>query len=152
MVAAGVALVLFTFWPSGGGASPDAVRALEGAAESARSQRRSPAPSQGQYLYTRTQISTTSIYVAESGQPGFSFITTKEEESWIAPDGSGRVLTEPAGMGFPTSEDESAWRDVGRSCGLPPAVRSDVRISRIQLTRDLTPWQETAAVSAETPG
>ena len=113
MSAVVIAVALFVFWPSGEGASPQAARALRRAAEVARSQPALPAPTQEEYLYTRIQNSETSIYVAGSGQSSFSFITSTEVESWIAPDGSGRVLSDPIGVGFPTTEDESAWQSAG---------------------------------------
>jgi hypothetical protein len=108
-----IAVALFTFWPSGGGASPAAARALRQMAEAASSQSELPAPSSEQYLYSRTQERETSTYVAEDRDTNFLFITSIEVESWVSPDGSGRVLTEPTGIGFPTSEDEAKWEAAG---------------------------------------
>jgi hypothetical protein len=64
-------------------------------------------------VYSRTQERETSTYVAEDRDNNFLFITSIEVESWVSPDGSGRVLTEPTGIGFPTSEDETEWEAAG---------------------------------------
>jgi len=113
MSVAAMALVVFIFWPSGRGASPEAARALHRAAEGARSNGGLGATPPGDYAYSRKQISETSVYVVGSGNENFSFITSSLIETWIAPDGSGRTVTEPIGVGFPTPEDESAWEAEG---------------------------------------
>jgi hypothetical protein len=107
-----VAIVLFVFWPSDGGASREAARALRQAADAARS-KDEPPPGPGEYQYSKTQVSETSVYVAEDPDKTFSFISTSEVETWIGANGSGRKVTEPKGVGWPTPADESAWEAAG---------------------------------------
>jgi len=111
--AAAIALVLFIYWPSGKAASPEAARALHRAADAARSGDGLAATPPGAYTYSRNQVSESSVYVVGSGNENFSFISSSLIETWIAPDGSGRTVTEPIGVGFPTPEDESAWESAG---------------------------------------
>ena len=110
---AAIALVLFIYWPSEEGASPEAARTLHRAADAARSNGGLGAAPPGGYAYSRKQVSETSVYVVGSENENFSFITSSLIETWIAPDGSGRTVTDPIGVGFPNPEDESAWEAQG---------------------------------------
>ena len=110
-----IAVVVPTLWIDGpSGASPAAADALHRAADAARSQRALPAPGPGQYLYFRTEERSTSMFVPGHGQTNFLFTESMDIEAWTSQDGSGRVVTEPTGITFPTSADRTAWENAGK--------------------------------------
>lgn len=87
--------------------SPPSARGLESLAQVASVQQ--PATPQGrQHLKT---LETATMF--EIGPPAFSYLSSVEVEKWIEPDGSGGLITQPAGFDFPTPEDETAWTEAG---------------------------------------
>jgi hypothetical protein len=113
--AAIVIAVVPALWPTGpGGASPAAAAALRRAADVAAARAALPAPGPGQYLFASTQERSTLMYVPGHGLDNFLFTESSTVESWTASDGSGRVVTTPGGVTFPTSADQEAWDRAGR--------------------------------------
>lgn len=113
--AAAIAIVVPTLWAEGPtGASPAAADALHRAADAARSQRALPAPGPGQYLYFSTREHATSMYVPGHGRTNFLFTESMDVEDWTSQDGSGRVVTEPTGITFPSPADRAAWESAGK--------------------------------------
>lgn len=128
-----IALAVPALWPAGpGGASPAAAAALRRAADVAAVRAALPAPDPGQYLYTYTQERSTLMYVPGHGLDNFLFTELSTLESWTASDGSGRVVTTPDGVAFPTAADEEAWERAGRP-DLQTAGRSDQRSEQGEL-------------------
>ena len=109
-----IALALPVLWPNApGGASSAAADALRHAADVARSEQALHSPGPGQYLYTMWQERSTLTYVPGHGLANFLFTETVDRESWTSQDGSGRVVTEPQGISFPTPADRTAWQRAG---------------------------------------
>jgi hypothetical protein len=95
------------------GAEPAAAAMLHRVALRAAQQAPEPAPGVGQYLYTRSESSFTLLYVVGDGST-FFFRTPSVRESWIGPDGSGRILNTPGAVTFPTERDRAAWIAAGK--------------------------------------
>lgn len=91
-----------------GGAEPAAAALLHRVALRAAQQPPEPAPGPGQFLYTRSESFSTSLYVVGDGTT-FLFRQPSTRESWIGPDGSGRILNTSGTVTFPTDEDRAKW-------------------------------------------
>jgi hypothetical protein len=109
-----IAIAIPIALPGGGtgGAEPAAAAMLHRVALRAAQQPPEPAPGVGQYLYTRSESSFTLLYVVGDGST-FFFRTPSVRESWIGPDGSGRILDTPGVVTFPTERDRAAWIAAG---------------------------------------
>lgn len=109
-----IAIAIPVAFPGGGtgGADPAAAAVLHRVALRAAQQPPEPAPRPGQYLYTRSESSATHLYVVGDGNT-FMFETPSIRESWIGPDGSGRILNTPGPVTFPTQRDRAAWLAAG---------------------------------------
>jgi hypothetical protein len=71
-----------------------------------------PTPGPAQFLYTRSESFSTHVYVVGEGTT-FLFRQPSTRESWIAPDGSGRLLSVSGTVTFPTAEDRATWEAAG---------------------------------------
>jgi hypothetical protein len=109
-----VAIALPIALPGGGtgGADPAAAGVLHQVALRAAQQPPEPAPGPGQYLYTRSESAGTSLYVVGDGTT-FLFSQPSTRESWIATDGSGRLIGTSGAVRFPTEEDRATWIAAG---------------------------------------
>ena len=109
-----IAIALPIALPGGGtgGADPAAAALLHRVALRAAQQPPEPAPRPGQYLYTRSESAATHLYVVGDGTT-FMFEAPGIRESWIGPDGSGRILNTPGTVTFPTQRDRAAWLATG---------------------------------------
>lgn len=105
-----IAIAIPVALPGGGtgGADPAAAALLHRVALRAAQQPPEPAPRPGQYLYTRSESSATQLYVVGDGTT-FLFEAPNIRESWIGPDGFGRILNTPGTVTFPTERDRAAW-------------------------------------------
>jgi hypothetical protein len=116
IAAAGIALAIAVpiALPGGGtgGADPAAAGLLHRVALRAAQQPPEPAPLPGQYLYTRSESTPNLLYVVGEGTT-FRFTAPNIRESWIGPDGSGRILNRPGAVTFPTDRDHVAWIEAG---------------------------------------
>jgi hypothetical protein len=113
--AVAIAVAVPAVLPGGpGGASPAAARALRRVARVAADQPPEPVPAPGQYLYSRITSEQTSLYVVGNGEPNFLFSEPLTRESWIGPDGSGRIRETVGQITFPTPQDRAAWERAGR--------------------------------------
>jgi hypothetical protein len=116
IAAAGIALAIAVpiALPGGGtgGAEPAAAALLHRVALLAAQQPPEPAPLPGQYLYTRSENTPNLLYVVGDGTT-FRFTAPNIRESWIGPDGSGRILNTPGAVTFPTDRDRLAWIEAG---------------------------------------
>lgn len=89
------------------GASPAAAETLEQLAGVAGAQPASPG---GRYLYTKART----LYSAtESSADPFAVLLPSVRESWIAPDGSGRIRETPAKPVFLSERDRERWAQTG---------------------------------------
>ena len=95
-----------------GGADPAAAAVLHRVALRAATQPTEPLPGPGQYLYTRSKSFSTHLYVVGDGNT-FLFRQPSSGESWIAPDGSGRLLDISGAVTFPTEKDRATWVAAG---------------------------------------
>jgi len=96
----------------GGGASPEAARALESAAATAAAADVVPAGA-GEYEYSRVgQVNRTTIGAIPLTN-SYSYYMPTTIESWIAPDGSGRVREIQHAAEWPGPRDELRWRESG---------------------------------------
>lgn len=109
-----IAIAIPIALPGGGtgGADPATAALLHRVALRAAQQPPDPAPGQGQYLYTRSESVSTHTYVVGDGTT-FVFKAPSIRESWIGPDGSGRILNSPGTVTFPTQRDRAAWVATG---------------------------------------
>jgi RNA polymerase sigma-70 factor (ECF subfamily) len=118
-VAAGVvalAIALPTILPGGspgGAGSAEAARVLRRIAVVAADQPAQPGPAVGQYVYTKSRDAQTSLYVPGNGQANFSFTLPATRETWIGPDGSGRIVASSGEVRFPSAQDRAAWVAAG---------------------------------------
>ena len=126
-IAAGVAMVILVgaaLLPGGDGdgASPEAAQALESAAAVAAADV-APAGA-GEHAYSRVR----QVYLSTFGdaQP-YSFYMPTTIESWIAPDGSGRVRETRHPVEWPGPRDELRWRQGGSEPLLWPERTVDRR-------------------------
>ena len=95
-----------------GGADPAAAALLHRVALLAAQQPPEPAPGPGQYQYARSRSMPRLLYVVGDGST-FFFTQALTRESWIGPDGSGRILNTPGRVSFPTEKDRAAWTAAG---------------------------------------
>jgi hypothetical protein len=109
-----IAIAIPIALPGGGtgGADPAAAGLLHRVALRAAQQPPQPAPGPGEFLYTRSESFSTSLYVVGDGTT-FLFKAPNIRESWIGPDGSGRILNTPGAVTFPTQPDRAAWISAG---------------------------------------
>jgi hypothetical protein len=109
-----IAIAIPIALPGGGtgGADPAAAALLHRVALRAAQQPPEPAPRPGQYLYTRSESVGAHLYVVGDGTT-FLFEAPGIRESWIGPDGSGRILNTPGAVTFPTPRDRAAWVAAG---------------------------------------
>jgi hypothetical protein len=109
-----IAIAIPVALPGGrtGGAEPAAAALLHRVAVRAAQQPPEPAPGPGQYLYTRSESVQSHLYVVGDGT-AFFFKAPNIRESWIGPDGSGRILNTPGRVTFPTQRDRAAWVAAG---------------------------------------
>jgi hypothetical protein len=116
IAAAGLAMAIAVpiALPGGGtgGADPAAAGVLHRVALRAAKQPPEPTPGPGQYLYTRSESFSTHLYVVGDGNT-FLFHQPSSGESWIAPDGSGRLLDISGAVTFPTEKDRATWVAAG---------------------------------------
>jgi hypothetical protein len=95
-----------------GGADPAAAALLHRVALRAAEQPREPAPGPDQFLYTRSESTSTFLYVVGDGRTLF-FHQPLIGASWIGLDGSGRILKTAGAVTFPTEEDRATWIAAG---------------------------------------
>jgi hypothetical protein len=109
-----IAIALPIVLPGGGtgGAEPAAAALLHRVALRAAQQPREPVPGPGQFLYTKSESFSTSLYVVGDGTT-FLFQQPRTRESWIGPDGSGRLLSTSGAVTFPTAGDRATWVAAG---------------------------------------
>ncbi len=109
-----IAIALPIALPGGGtgGAEPVAAAVLYKVALRAARQAPDPVPGPGQFLYTKSESFSTHLYVVGDGTT-FLFQQPSSRESWIAPDGSGRLLGISGAVTFPTEEDRATWVAAG---------------------------------------
>lgn len=89
-------------------ASPEAVRALQAVASIAQAQAE-PAPSDP-VVYSRLF----NVYIGTfAHEPPFSVRFPSTVETWVEPDGSGRIRTEDRPIEWPSERDEARWRIAG---------------------------------------
>ena len=114
------------------GSQQPAESALMAVARAAQAQ---PAQaSSGRYAYTRLEETSLGTYADD---PPFSVLIRRVEERWIGPDGSGRVLSTPKPLTFPSPRDEERWSAAGRPSGAPkPEERS---LNATELARSIDP-------------
>lgn len=89
-------------------ASPDAVRALQAVASIAEAQAE-PAPSDP-VIYSKLLNVNVAMF---AHQPPFSVRSPSTIETWVEPDGSGRIRTEDRPVEWPSERDEARWRAAG---------------------------------------
>jgi hypothetical protein len=95
-----------------GGADPAAAALLHRVALRAAEPPPEPAPGPGQYLYTRSESFSTHLYVVGDGNT-FLFSQPSTRETWIGPDGSGRLFGTSGSVTFSTDKDRSTWEAAG---------------------------------------
>jgi hypothetical protein len=110
-----VVIVASVVLPSGetGGASPAAAAVLHRAARAAAHQQATAPPSPGQFLYTKSEGLVENTTVPAGGK-AFNVFQTVTRESWIAPDGSGRIHQVEGQPRLATPADHAAWIADGR--------------------------------------
>ncbi len=129
-IAAVFALLAFVI---SGGSAPEAVAGtLERLARIAGQQSPAPAPGPGQYLYNKTKG------VESQSSFDWTVLLPESRESWISPDGSGRILTVRGEPIFPSDRDLRAFRAQG-SPGVKVGTTVDERFAPGELHyRDLS--------------
>lgn len=110
-----IALLVPVALPGGsGGADPAAAAVLHRVALRAARQPAVPAPQPGQFVYTKTQSTQTSVYVTGLGpSTNFQFVQPLTREAWIGIDGSGRTYETAGDVSFPSATDQAAWVAAG---------------------------------------
>jgi hypothetical protein len=117
LLAGAAAVALAVFAPivlpsSSGGADPAAADALYRVALRAAQQPPEPLPGPNQYLYTRSESSSLLLYVVGDGTT-FFFRQPTIRESWIRPDGAGRIRNTLGRATFPSAADRATWLAAG---------------------------------------
>jgi hypothetical protein len=105
-----VAVVAALLPGSAGKASPEAAEALSQVAGVAGAQT-STGPTSG-FTYSR-QIQADRLTTGTGDSPAFSVLVPTRIETWVAPDGSGRVRGVRQGVEWPGPRDERRWRAAG---------------------------------------
>lgn len=110
-----VAIVASVVLPSGetGGASPAAAAVLRHAAQIAAGRQAAAPPGPGQFVYTKSEGLVENTTVPAGGR-AFNVFQTVTRESWIAPDGSGRIHQTEGQPRLATPADRAAWIADGR--------------------------------------
>lgn len=105
-----VAIVASVVLPSGetGGASPAAAAVLRHAALAAARQQAVAPPTAGQFVYTKSEGVVENTTVPAGGR-AYNVFQTMIRESWIAPDGSGRIHQVEGQARLATPADRAAW-------------------------------------------
>ena len=116
IAAAGIAIAIAVpiALPGGrhGGAEPAAAALLHRVALRAAQRPPEPVPQPGQYRYTRSESTSTFLYVVGDGRTLF-FKQPRVRTSWIGPDGSGRILSTAGAVTFLTEHDRATWIAAG---------------------------------------
>lgn len=116
--AVAIAVAVPAMVPGGhpGGAPNAAAAALLRAAKVAATQRGTPPPGPGQYVYTKTEAVWENDWanVGPNDDQYFSVLMPIVREAWIGTDGSGRLLETNGTPTFLTDHDRSVWIAAGR--------------------------------------
>jgi hypothetical protein len=112
-VAAGLAISLPTVFLDGGGVQSAAAEALRQAARVAAAEPTQAPPEPGQFVYTRTKAAYLTTTVEGQPAEAWSVLIPELRESWIGPDGSGRVRVTNGKARFLSAEERAAWRAAG---------------------------------------
>ncbi len=128
-----VASLLLALLPGGQqGSQQHAESALLAVARAAQAQ---PAQaSNGRYANTRLEETSLST---SADDPPISVLIRRVEERWIGPDGSGRVLSTPKPLTFPSPRDEERWSAAGRPSGA--SKPEDRNLNATELARSIDP-------------
>ena len=116
IVAAAVIIPQLTSDSPLGGVQSAAADALNKVADVAAGQQATAPPAAGQFVYTKTRA----VWEADTYGAGpnhdqnFAIMMPVTRESWIGPDGSGRLLETNGAPSFRTPDDRSAWVAAGR--------------------------------------
>ena len=114
------------------GSQPPAGSALLAVARAAQAQ---PAQANGgRYAYSRLEETSLGTFADD---PPFSVLIRRVEERWIGPDGSGRVLSTPKPLTFPSPRDEERWSAAGRPSG--SSQPEDRNLNATELARSIDP-------------
>ena len=115
IVAAAVIIPQLTSDSPLGGVQSAAADALNKAASVAAGQQATAPPTAGQFVYTRTRaVWESSTYDVDKPNSQYSVLMPVTRESWIAPDGSGRLLETNGTPTFLTPHDKAVWEAAGR--------------------------------------
>ena len=110
-VALAVALLIVS--PGGGGSQSAAAAVLRRVAAVAAAQTPGQVPKPGQYAYTRSRGADLNVNFAFTGehptQPSWSFLIPYLRQTWIAPNGTGRLRETDGPMRFLSARDRAAW-------------------------------------------
>lgn len=130
-----VAIVASVVLPSGGtgGASPAAAAVLHRAARAAAHQQATAPPAPGQFVYTKSEGVVENTTVPAGGK-AINVFQTMTRESWIGPDGSGRIRETQGTPHFVTSADRAAWIADGKPDLTDGNAASDDSFSAGQLS------------------
>jgi hypothetical protein len=90
--------------------------------------------SSGRYAYTRLEDTSLGTFFTD---PPFSVLIRRVEERWIAPDGTGRLLSTPKPLTFPSPRDKERWEAAGRPSGA--SEREDSNLDATDLGRSIDP-------------
>jgi hypothetical protein len=126
MVAALVLLIaaLQVMLPPGSG-GPDAAQAALGDLARVAGSTETLVPLPGSYFYARSEGFILNSNSGISSSDRWSYIVPVSRETWLASDGSGRILERYGEPRFASSADRTAWRSAGSPDLLPPGSRED---------------------------
>jgi hypothetical protein len=107
-VALALGIVLAGALPSDhGGAEPAAAQALGEASTAAAQQPAEAPPTTGQYVYTKSDTAHLEIH------EGWSVLVPVVRETWVSPDGSGRIVETRGQPQFLSETDRAGWQAAG---------------------------------------
>jgi hypothetical protein len=119
-------VVIQVMLPPGSGGPNPAEATLDGLARVAGSTR-SLVPIPGSYLYVRSEGSILKTKTDVPSGASWSYIAPVSRETWLASDGSGRILLRYGEPRFASEADRAAWLSAGSPDLLPPGSREDLR-------------------------
>lgn len=125
-------VVIQVMLPPGSGGPNPAEATLDGLARVAGSTR-SLVPIPGSYLYVRSEGSILKTKTDVSSGERWSYIAPVSRETWLASDGSGRILLRYGEPRFASEADRAAWRSAGSPNLLPPGSRENLRFKSGEL-------------------
>lgn len=146
-VVAGVVLAI-TLLPIPGGPNPAAASLLHRFAHIARNAAPESAPQPGQFVYSKTRMIDSRVFVSKDGTYRFLIIVPATEQRWLGLDGSGRVVTTTGqAPDFPMQADRAAY-DAYIASGGDPIEDWGKTVTDVYKPGELS-WRDTSTLPTD---